>query len=205
MYRYTSSLDQKIPERPSSIIQSYIPSLETSDIPDIASPSTSLPIVTPTGPDTLSQPHNSRTLVSSHALQFSRDQIMVGAGGGHPQHNQGNPRAPNPPLVGVSQNQPPPPPLGVRMAAHQPAPHQGGVMQVPLPFKAAPPFNGGIFLAGNVLEGYGFGYGQVPQVPQPIPTMMPWAARYGPLALPSQLNPMPVHYLKILPTFNAEK
>jgi hypothetical protein len=25
------------------------------------------------------------------------------------------------------------------------------------------------------------------------------------LALPAQLNPMPDHYLKLLPTFNAEK
>jgi len=28
---------------------------------------------------------------------------------------------------------------------------------------------------------------------------------YGPLALPSPLNPMSDHYLKLLPTYNAEK
>jgi hypothetical protein len=98
---------------------------------------------------------------------------MEGVGGGHPQHNQGNPRALNPPVIGVAQNQPPPPPLGVGMEAHQPAPPQGGVMQVPPPFGAVPPFARGNFPAGNIPGGYGFGYGQVPQVPQLVPAMIP--------------------------------
>lgn len=34
---------------------------------------------------------------------------------------------------------------------------------------------------------------------------MPWAAHYGTLALPANLNPMHDHYLKILPTYNDEK
>jgi hypothetical protein len=68
MYRYTSSPGRKIPERPSSVIQSDIPSLAASEIPDTAGPSTSLPVVTPTLLDTSSQPQNSRTHVSAHAL-----------------------------------------------------------------------------------------------------------------------------------------
>lgn len=78
-------------------------------------------------------------------------------------------------------------------------------MQVPPPFGAIPPYNVGNFHVGNVPGGYGFGYGQIPQVTQPTPIMMPWAAGYGPLSLPVQLNPIPDHYLKLLPTFNAEK
>lgn len=35
--------------------------------------------------------------------------------------------------------------------------------------------------------------------------MMPWVARYGPLVLLAQLNPIPNHYLKLLPIVNAER
>lgn len=109
---------------------------------------------------------------------------MVGESGGHPQQTQVNPGAPNPPIGGAIQNEPQPPPLGVGMVAHHPPPLQGGAMQVPPPFGAVPPFVGENFPVGNVPGGYGFGYGQIPQVAQPTPAMMPWATRYVPLALP---------------------
>lgn len=110
---------------------------------------------------------------------------MVGIGGGTPQCNQGNKGTPNPPVGVGAYNKPPPPPQGVGVGAHHPPPPQGGVAQVPPPFEVVPPFIGGNFPAGNIPGGYGFGYGKVPQVPQQAPTMMLWAARYGPLALPA--------------------
>lgn len=110
---------------------------------------------------------------------------MGGVGGGTPQRIQGNLETPNPPVGGGAHNQPPSPPLGVGIGAPNPRPPQGGVVQVPPPFGAVPPFNGGNFPTGNIPGGYGFGYGQIPQMPQQAPLMSPWAARYGPLVLPA--------------------
>lgn len=62
-----------------------------------------------------------------------------------------------------------------------------------------------LLLEETFKSGYGYGYGHVPQRPQQGPIIMPWAARYGPLDLPRILNPVPDHYLKLLPTYNVEK
>lgn len=75
----------------------------------------------------------------------------------------------------------------------------GGIPVPPPPYGAGAPFVG-----GNISGGYGYGYGYVPQRPQQGLAMMPWETRYGPLA-PTILNPMSNHYLKLLPTYNAEK
>lgn len=63
---------------------------------------------------------------------------MAGVGGGTPQHNQGNPRTPNPPIGGGTHIQPPPPPFGVGVGALHPPPPQGGVALIPPPYGEAP-------------------------------------------------------------------
>lgn len=140
IYTYTSSLELYRSKGSSSAFHSKAPSLEFSKIPITVGASTSQPIVTSHGFDPFSQPRNTRTPVSTQALQFLHQQIMAGVGGGTPQRNQGILGTPNQPVGGESHNHPPLPPLGGG-GGNPPPPHPlgGGGIPIPPPYGASAP------------------------------------------------------------------
>jgi len=101
--------------------------------------------------DLFSQPRNTRTLVSTQALDLLHQHLMVEVGRGNPPQNPPYYEIPNQPVVGGRPLPPPP----------------YGVLGVPL-------------LGGNIPGGYGYAYGHIPQGPYQGSVIMPWVARYGP-------------------------